>query len=55
MNNYIVKWEIDIEAETPEDAAKQALYIHRDPQSIATYFNVIDEECNHTSVDLDQL
>jgi hypothetical protein len=37
---YRVKWEIDIEAKNPEEAAKKALEIQRDPKSIATYFSV---------------
>ncbi len=42
MNHYLVKWEIDIDAETPEEAAKKALEIHRDPESCATVFEVYD-------------
>ena len=40
MPQYRVLWEIDLEAESPEDAALQALGINRDPQSIATVFAV---------------
>ncbi len=40
MTQYLVKWEIDIEADTPEDAARQALEIQRDPESKATCFEV---------------
>jgi len=40
MPQYHVLWEIDLEAESPEDAALQALGIHRDPQSVATVFAV---------------
>jgi hypothetical protein len=36
----------------PREAAKQALEIHRDPISIATVFEVLDEEGNKTTVDL---
>jgi len=39
---YVVTWEMDIEAETPEAAAAKALEIHRDPESIATMFDVHD-------------
>lgn len=38
---YRVKWEIDIEAGTPEQAAQQALAIQRDPESTATVFEVL--------------
>jgi hypothetical protein len=41
---YRVIWEIDIEADSPLAAAKEALAIQRDPQSIATVFLVNDEE-----------
>lgn len=40
MNEYRVIWEIDIEAETPREAAQQALDIQRNPDSIATCFTV---------------
>ena len=37
---YVVKWEIDLEADSPEEAARLALAIHRKPDSIATVFDV---------------
>lgn len=40
MPQYHVIWEIHLDAESPEDAARQALSIHRDPQSIATMFSI---------------
>ena len=40
MKNYHVVWEIDVSAESPRDAAAQALAIQRDPSSIATVFDV---------------
>jgi hypothetical protein len=40
MALYYVKWEIDVEAESAFDAAKIALDIQRDPESIATIFTV---------------
>jgi hypothetical protein len=39
-HKYVVRWEIDIEADTAEDAARKALAIQRDPESIATIFEV---------------
>jgi hypothetical protein len=41
--NYRVVWEIDIEADSPREAAAEALRIQRDPQSIATVFEVMPE------------
>lgn len=40
MANYFVKWTIDIEADSPEEAAQKALEIQRNPESIATCFSV---------------
>jgi hypothetical protein len=37
---FRVRWEIDIEADSPKEAAQKALEIHRDPGSIATIFEV---------------
>mgnify|MGYP000222536581 CR=1 FL=1 len=40
MNRYHVSWYIDIEAETHEAAAAQALEIQRDPNSWSSVFEV---------------
>lgn len=40
MAEYHVFWEIDVEAENEKDAAKIALEIQKDPESIATIFHV---------------
>lgn len=40
MTTYTVAWFIEIDADSPEDAARRALEIHRDPASIATFFEV---------------
>jgi hypothetical protein len=47
---YNVVWNIQIEAETPEEAARLALEIQRDPSSEATYFNVTDSQTGELSV-----
>jgi hypothetical protein len=52
MTAYSVNWRIDIEAESAVEAAKQALEIHRDPNSTATVFDLYDEQGNYTCVDL---
>lgn len=41
---YKVMWEIELEADTAEDAARQALNIQRDPESIALLFDVENTE-----------
>lgn len=40
---YLVTWEINIEAQTPQEAAKQDLAIQRDAKSLATVFQVYSE------------
>ena len=52
MTTYTVTWTMEIDAETPEEAAREALEIHRDPASLATVFDVYDEDGNYTRVDL---
>lgn len=53
MKTYSVTWGIEIDAKTPEEAARKALEIQRDPQSIyAMVFDVCDERGNTTRVDL---
>jgi hypothetical protein len=37
-----IRWEIDVDARTPREAARKALAIQRDPDSIATVFDVTD-------------
>lgn len=37
---FTVTWTINIDADSPTDAAKQALEIQRDPDSVATSFTV---------------
>ena len=50
---YKVVWEIDLDAESFEDAARQALEIQRDPASIATCFTITDENGVCRDIDLD--
>ena len=44
MATYHVKWEMEIEASDPVEAAIKALEIHRDPNSVATHFTVTSVE-----------
>ena len=39
---YQITWKIEVEAESSEEAAQIALHIQRDPNSIATLFEVKD-------------
>lgn len=52
MKTYTVGWFIEIDAESFEDAAVQALQIHRDPESIATSFSVQDDSGDIRNVDV---
>jgi hypothetical protein len=51
---YTVEWTIEVEADSPREAAQRALDIQRDPLSNTTFFSThnwdTDEE---TDVDLD--
>lgn len=40
MSTYLVVWKIDIDADSPEEAARRALQIQRRPDSTATWFHV---------------
>lgn len=51
MPEYHVKWEVDLEADSPEEAARQALEIQRDLGSVTSVFTVTDEHGNETTVD----
>ena len=44
MKTYRVTWEIDIDANSPYEAASRALEIQRDPGSTATVFDVTDRD-----------
>lgn len=52
MTLYRVTWDIDVIADTAEEAARWALRIQRDPQSIATVFDVEGDDGTVT-IDLD--
>lgn len=49
---YRVAWIIDLCADSPEEAARKALAIHRDPESWATCFEIRDEHGRVHEVDL---
>jgi hypothetical protein len=39
---YVVRWEIDVTASSPREAAQQAARAARDPESTATFYDVLD-------------
>lgn len=56
MTQYKVVWEIEVEADTPLEAAKQAYAIQRDYNSTATYFKVVDSDDEYVAeFDFDEL
>lgn len=52
--NYLVRWEVEVDAATPKAAAKLALEMQRDPVSTATCFEVFNPRGQMTEVDLEQ-
>lgn len=55
MASYTVTWEIELDAESPVEAARIALETQRDRDSLATVFSVVDEEGNMDQFDLTAL
>ena len=52
---YRVTWEVDVEADHPEEAATKALAIQRDKDSKDVCFTVLwfdDENCGQVDIDL---
>lgn len=48
MTHYVARWEIDVYADSPADAVWHALDIQRNPESIATIFEVIDSDARES-------
>ena len=55
MKSFHVTWEIDIEADSPEEAAVKALEIQRNPASWATVFDVYHAPTGYVRVDTEEL
>lgn len=53
MPRYLVSWEIDIEADSPEEAARKAHEFVRKPDTLANVYQVIDSECSGEPVTID--
>jgi len=53
MPRYLVEWHINIDADTPRQAAQKALEIHRDSSSLATIFQVTEHDTFTDPVDID--
>ena len=52
MSEYHVVWAIDIDAESPQEAAKLANEILQEPGNDAVVFTVVDEDGKGVIVDL---
>ena len=48
LMEYAVIWKIDIDAESPREAAEIALKIQRDPFSTATVFEVSERDSDES-------
>jgi hypothetical protein len=54
MPLYNVIWEIDIDAETPKEAAQKARVIQHDANSTATIFSVSNQKGTTHTIDLEK-
>jgi hypothetical protein len=54
MNTYQVAWEMDVEAETPREAAEKARELLRDPDSEVHAYDVSLDDEHGWVVDLDE-
>lgn len=52
MQNYLVKWEMDVSAETPREAAERALAILRSAEPSSKSFKIIVSGGHSVTVDL---
>jgi len=44
MTEYLVQWEIETDADSPEEAVLNVIGVMLDPTSTATYFRVVDKD-----------
>ena len=54
MTEYLVTWRIELSANSPEDAARQAREIQLDPDSIAAVFEVEGPDEDSVIIDLEE-
>ena len=52
MNTYTVTWTIELDAESAHAASVEALKVQRDPDSMATVFEVTDKNGEVETIDL---
>ena len=54
MPEYFVRWSIELEADSPEDAARQAREIQLDPDSTALVYRVSGPRGEQYAIDLEE-
>ena len=55
MPHYYVTWDINVDADSPREAAEVAQATQRDPETMATVFRVLDETGKMITVDLEEM
>lgn len=55
MTEYFVRWTVEIDADSAEEAAKIARGMQLDPRSVATMFNVSTNEGDGIYIDVGQM
>lgn len=55
MPGFLVQWEIDVEADTPLEAAQQAFNLMRLPDTTTTVFDVIEHDSDGEAERIDLL
>lgn len=50
MRTYLIRWSIEVDADSPREAAQKALAIQRDPKSGAVAFDVYGEEAAEVAI-----
>ena len=54
MPHYYVTWDIDVDANSPKEAAEVAQATQRDPVTMATVFQVMDETGKTITIDMEE-
>jgi hypothetical protein len=54
MDEYLVTWRIELSANSPEDAARQAREIQLDPDSTALVYRVSGPRGEQYAIDLEE-
>ena len=52
---FLVRWEIDIDADTPEEAAQEAYNVMCDPQSLPPTFEVVERDGKTVLIDIESI